>query len=161
MKLLYFAESLKVFWNVVVQIWPLIGANFFTYYFTLLVFPGLISDVLDCSLDTWTPVLLIAIFSFGDFATRWLALLPIRWSPRQLLVASLCRIPLVPLIIMCVSPSPLHPLLGENAVVWAALFTLLLGLSNGYLGSLPLIVVSAHVKDDRDKELAGMWYGLL
>ena len=137
------------------QIWPLIGAIFCNFYFTVFIYPGLVSEVLDCSLDTWTPIILIAVFGFSDFTTKWLALVPISWSPKQLLVASWCRILLVPLILMCVFPSPLHPLLGVDVVVWASLFTLLLGLSNGYLGSLPLITVSAHVKDERDKELAG------
>lgn len=39
--------------------------------------------------------------------------------------------------------------------MWAIIFTPLLAFTNGYFGSLPIIVTSAYVKDDRDKELAG------
>ena len=65
------------------------------------------------------------------------------------------RVIFIPLVLLCVSPSPTHPVLGSNVVVWAVLFTLFLGFSNGYFGSLPLIHLSAHVKQDENKELAG------
>ncbi len=146
---------LEAFRRVFRQIWPLIVAIFSTYFVTLLLFPGLLSEVQSCHLGSWAPILIIAIFSTTDFIAKWFALLPLRWSPRQLLAASASRIVLIPLVLLCVSPSPSHPVLGGYAIVWAGLFTLVLGLSNGYFGSLPLIVVSAHVKDKKDRELAG------
>lgn len=146
--------------SVIVQIWLLIGAIFINYFVTLLLFPGLLLKVQNCMLGSWTPVFLVAIFNYVDFVAKWLALLPVMWSPKQLLVGSSCRILLIPLVILCVSPSPSHPILGSNVVLWAGLFTFLLALSNGYFGSLPLIIVSAHVKVKNNRELAGGYYNL-
>ena len=152
---------LKVFWSVVIQIWPLICAIFIDYFVTLLLFPGLLSLVQNCTLGSWTPVLLIAIFNAFDFFFKWFTLLPIRWSPKQLLVASISRIVFVPLIVMCVSPSPSDPVFGASVVIWASFFSLALGSTNGYFGSLPLIVLSGHVKEKRDRELAGGFKSLV
>ena len=149
-------DHFKPFTRVVSQIWPLIGAIFTAYFVTLLLFPGLLSEVQDCHLGSWAPIFIIAIFSITDFIAKWLALLPIEWSPRQLLIASLCRLILIPLVLLCVAPSPTHPVLRSSSLAWAAIFTFFLGASNGYLGSLPLIVVSGHVKEKKDRELAGM-----
>ncbi len=154
-----FAAFFGSFRRVVAQIWPLMGAIFITYFVTLLLFPGLLAEVQDCSLGSWTPVLLIAIFNLIDFIAKWLALLYGKWSPKQLLVASIGRIILVPLILLCVVPSPAHPIMGRYVLVWAGLFSLMLGLSNGYLGSLPLINASSQVKRPEDKELAGIGEG--
>lgn len=140
---------------VVVQIWALMAAIFIAYFVTLLLFPGIIAMIQDCSLGTWTPVLLVAVFNFTDLVAKWFTLLRVRWKPKQLLLASICRMVLIPLILICVSPSPSNPLLGSTVLVWAIIFTLLLAFTNGYFGSLPIIVTSAYVKDDRDKELAG------
>lgn len=141
--------------SVVKQIWPLISAIFVAFFVTLLLFPGLLSEVQNCTLGSWTPILIIAVFNFIDFFAKWLALIPIRWPPKVLLAISALRLVLVPLIIMCVAPSPSSPVFGENVVVWAALFTFVLALTNGYFGSLPMINVSAHVKNNKDRELAG------
>lgn len=141
---------------MVSQIWPLIGAVFAGYFVTLLLFPGLVAEVQNCTLGSWTPILLIAIFNYTDFIAKYLALIPIRWSPKMLLVGSAVRIVLIPLIVMCVTPSPSSPVFGDTVIYLAGAFVLVLGLSNGYFGSLPLITAPKHVKDDRNKELAGV-----
>lgn len=148
-------ERLRAVKRVVVQIWPLIGSIFTTYFVTLLVFPGLLSEVQNCFLGSWTPVIIIAIFNCIDLVVKWLALINLQWRPKQLLVAAAGRVILIPLILLCVAPSPTHPILGANVVVWAGLFTLVLGGTNGYLGSLSMISISAHIKDNKDRELAG------
>lgn len=128
---------------------------FVCYYITLLLFPGILAEVQNCTLGLWTPVLLIATFNLTDFIAKWLTLIHIRWPPILLLCCSAARVVLVPLVVLCVSPSPAHPVLSRNTVVWAMLFSVLLGLSNGYFGSLPLINLSPEVKQEEDKELAG------
>ena len=59
-------------------------AIFANYFVTLLVFPGLVSEVQYCRIGDWTPIILIAVFHVSDFVAKWLALLPCasRW-PRQ------------------------------------------------------------------------------
>ena len=87
---------------------------------------------------------------------QWLALLPPHWSPTKLMVASLLRVVLVPLLLLCVAPSPSSPVISSGVAVWAIIFTLILGISNGYFGSLPMINVSAEVDNPQHKELASV-----
>ena len=90
---------------------------------------------------------------------QWLALLPVRWSPTGLLVGSLLRLPLIPLLLLLISPSPSSPVLSNGTLVWAVLITFVLGLSNGYFGSLSMINMSGEVEEHSQKELAGMYIG--
>ena len=47
-------------------------------------------------------------------------------------------------------------MIGSVAVVVVAvLFNSLLGITNGFFGSLPMVNVSKEVTSDKDKELAG------
>ena len=71
------------------------------------------------------------------------------------MILSFLRVVLIPLVLLCVSPSPSHPVFGNSVLVWAAMFSFFLGLSNGYAGSLPMINVADEVSSERDKELAG------
>jgi len=131
------------------------AAIFICYYITLLLFPGILVLVQNCTLGSWSPVLIVAAFSLTDFIAKWATLVHVSWHPKSLLACSVSRVVLVPLVILCVSPSPSHPFLSHNTVVWALLFTVLLGLTNGYFGSLPLINLSPEVKREGDRELAG------
>ena len=65
---------------------------------------------------------------------------------------SVCRIPLVPLLVLCVSPSPLHPLLP--APVIPVVVVLVVGLTTGYLGTLAMIMAPASALQEQ-KELTG------
>ena len=87
--------------------------------------------------------------------SQWLALLPVHWSPTRLMVGALLRTSLVLPILLTVSPSPTHPIIHPGTLGWAVFFVFLLGLSNGYLGSLPMIVFSREVKRPEHREMAG------
>lgn len=125
------------------------------YFVTLLLFPGLISEVQYCEIGDWMPIILITTFNFTDFVAKWLALLPVKWSPTKLMVASLLRFILIPLLLLCVTPSPTYPVVGRGVVGWSIVVTFVLGITNGYFGSLPLINVSQSVKNEAHRELAG------
>ena len=62
--------AVKVRLVVTRQIWRLIVAIFITYLVTLMLFPGLISEVQYGPLSDWTPVLLVAVFNLTDFITK-------------------------------------------------------------------------------------------
>ena len=86
------------------QIWMLMIAIFINYFITLLVFPGLVSEVQFCAVGDWMPVILIAVFNVTDFVAKWLTLLPCsnRWTSFRLMLASISRFVLVPLILLCI-----------------------------------------------------------
>ena len=101
------------------------------------------------------PIILIAIFNFTDFVAKWLALMPLKWSPRALMLSSLLRVFIVPLLVLCVTPSPTYPVLGDAVVGMSIVLVFVLGITNGYFGALPLINVSQSVKNEAHRELAG------
>lgn len=51
-------------------IWRLMVAIFVNYVVTLLVFPGLVSEVQYCRIGDWMPVILITVFNFTDFIAK-------------------------------------------------------------------------------------------
>ncbi|GFO42956.1 equilibrative nucleoside transporter 4-like, partial [Plakobranchus ocellatus] len=72
-------------------------------------------------------------------------------SRRRMLLSALFRFSLIPLALMCCMPR-LHPTLkGE---VWPILLTMVLGFTNGYYGSLPLVLAPSCVPP-RFRELCG------
>ena len=53
--------------RVAVYIWPYMLSIGLAYFVTLCLFPGIESEVLSCKLQSWMPVILIAIFNVFDF----------------------------------------------------------------------------------------------
>lgn len=80
-----------------------------------------------------------------------LAALPVDWRGTHLLACSCLRAVFIPLFILCVYPSG-TPALRHPA--WPCIFSLLVGISNGYFGSVPMIVAAGNVGPTQ-RELAG------
>lgn len=80
-----------------------------------------------------------------------LAALPVDWRGTHLLACSCLRVVFIPLFILCVYPSG-TPALRHPA--WPCIFSLLMGISNGYFGSVPMILAAGKVSP-KQRELAG------
>lgn len=82
------------------------------------------------------------------------ASVPYEWSRSQLLVFASLRALLVPLLVLCATPrgDPIIP--GEG---YPLLFSLLLGLTNGLVGSVPMIQAPSRVSEEH-RELTGYYY---
>ena len=82
---------------------------------------------------------------------QMLASYPYRWSSAELVLISLSRILLVPLMVLCAAPryAPLIP--GEFS---AFVLSALLGVTNGVFGSVPMILAPSKV-NEAQKEMAG------
>ncbi|XP_045141812.1 equilibrative nucleoside transporter 4 isoform X2 [Echinops telfairi] len=122
-----------------------------TYFITLCLFPGLESEIRHCVLGEWLPILIMAVFNLSDFVGKILAALPVDWRGTHLLLCSCLRVTFIPLFILCVYPSG-APALRHPA--WPCIFSLLLGISNGYFGSVPMILAAGKV-GPKQRELAG------
>ncbi|XP_040492475.1 equilibrative nucleoside transporter 4 [Ursus maritimus] len=122
-----------------------------TYFITLCLFPGLESEVRHCVLGEWLPILIMAVFNLSDFVGKILAALPMDWRGTHLLACSCLRMVFIPLFILCVYPSG-APALRHPA--WPCVFSLLMGISNGYFGSVPMILAAGKVSP-KQRELAG------
>lgn len=73
------------------------------------------------------------------------------WRGTHLLACSCLRVVFIPLFILCVYPSG-TPALRHPA--WPCVFSLLMGISNGYFGSVPMILAAGKVSP-KQRELAG------
>ncbi|KAM4632355.1 equilibrative nucleoside transporter 4 [Discoglossus pictus] len=132
-------------------IWAYMLSIAVTYFITLCLFPGLESEIRNCTLGEWLPILLMAIFNLSDFVGKILAALPYDWRGSHLLLFSSIRVIFIPLFIMCVYPSG-KPTFSHPA--WPCVFSLLMGISNGYFGSVPMILAAGQVSPEQ-RELAG------
>ena len=149
-----FREMVLVRWRVTKQIWMHAAAILIAFFFTLFLFPGIISEIQYCNIKDWMPVILITIFNLCDFIAKWLALVPIKWmTPKVVLLSSIGRVIFIPLFLLCTSPSPTYPVLTGPA--WPIIITFAFGLTNGYLGCLPMVAHSKYVTEHKHKELAG------
>ncbi|XP_012935639.1 equilibrative nucleoside transporter 4 [Aplysia californica] len=146
-----FKARLSARWEVTKQIYPFMASFALTFYVTVSLYPGIITEILSCRLQSWMPVILMACFNATDAAGKMLTSTKTQYSKLRLLLSSLARVCLVPLAIMCCRPR-LKPTLSGEA--WPILITILLGISNGYFGSLPLILAPSQVAP-RLRELCG------
>ncbi|XP_043945418.1 equilibrative nucleoside transporter 4 isoform X2 [Protopterus annectens] len=132
-------------------IWAYMLSIAVTYLITLCLFPGLESEIRNCTLGEWLPILIMAIFNLSDFVGKILAALPYDWNGPRLLMCSCLRVIFIPLFIMCVYPNG-KPSFSHPA--WPCIFSLLMGISNGYFGSVPMILAAGKVSPEQ-RELAG------
>ncbi|XP_016117273.1 equilibrative nucleoside transporter 4-like [Sinocyclocheilus grahami] len=133
------------------EIWPYMLSILVTYFITLCLFPGLESELHNDTLGEWLPILTMALFNMADFVGKILAACPYEWGGVQLLVCSCLRVLFLPLFVMCVLPVQ-RPLLAHPA--WPCGLSLMLGISNGYLGSVPMIQAAGKVPLQQ-REVAG------
>ncbi|XP_029914970.1 equilibrative nucleoside transporter 4 isoform X2 [Myripristis murdjan] len=132
-------------------IWAYMVSIAVTYSITLCLFPGLESEIRNPMLGEWLPILIMATFNMSDFVGKILAALPYDWSGGRLLFFSCLRVIFIPLFVMCVYPAD-APTLAHPA--WPCLFSLLMGVTNGYFGSVPMIQAAGKVPPEQ-RELAG------
>ncbi|GAB6021425.1 Epsin-3, clathrin recruitment and traffic between the Golgi and endosome [Chamberlinius hualienensis] len=132
-------------------VWPFMLAIGVNYFVTLCLFPGIESEVVSCKWHSWMPVLLIAVFNFSDFIGKVIAAVPKEYTGSQLVFSSMSRVILVPMLVMCAAPRA-SPLIQSEG--WPIAFSLLLGISNGVFGSVPMIMAPTKVPDEH-RELTG------
>ncbi|XP_076599903.1 equilibrative nucleoside transporter 3 [Chaetodon auriga] len=130
--------------------WVLGLSVFYVFCISITVFPAVSSGILSVQKDSgspWTttyfvPLTTFLLYNMADFcgrqATAWLQV-PGPTS-RVLPVLVLCRTVMVPLLMLCnYQPrNHIHTVLFTHDV-YPVVFNCLLGLSNGYLGTLPMI----------------------
>ncbi|XP_029647515.1 equilibrative nucleoside transporter 4-like isoform X1 [Octopus sinensis] len=144
-------RALLLRWEATKCVWPYMISLGMAYFVTLLLFPGVESQIISCRLRSWTPVILMAIFNLFDFIGKVIAAIPYDWPRGRLILFTCFRILLVPMMMMCVLPVHKPTLNGEG---YAVLASLLLGVTNGYFGSVPMILAPMKVSSEK-KEITG------
>ncbi|XP_059170017.1 equilibrative nucleoside transporter 4-like [Physella acuta] len=143
--------GLSARWEVVKQIYPYMTSFAVTFYVSVSLYPGIISEVFSCRLGTWMPVVLMACFNVTDAFGKMLTAVKHNYTKLRLLIYSLARIALIPLVVLCIIPRARPTLSGE---AWSIFITILLGVTNGFFGSLPMVLAPAQVAP-RLRELCG------
>jgi len=115
--------------------WKCLLSVFLTFYVTLLLFPGVTSEMrTDSVSSSWWPLLLMTIFNVCDLAGRGLASTPVLQIPvSAVLGSSVLRLALAPLFVICVRPSVIKEAWMQGLLVGV------LGISNGWLGTLGMM----------------------
>jgi len=111
------------------------------YIVTLSIFPGYLSEnVKSVYFGDWYPVFLITTFNVGDFSGKCLTSIYVVKRSRWVVWGCIARVLFYPLFMGCVfGPKWLR------SEVPVTLLTLLLGVSNGYLTSVIMIVAPKSV----------------
>ncbi|MBA0633124.1 hypothetical protein Godav_001772 [Gossypium davidsonii] len=129
------------FWTVARKIcWPALGI-LMIYVVTLSIFPGFIAENLESKfLQDWYPVLLITVYNVADFMGKSLTAIYVLQSIKKATWACISRLLFYPLFTACLhGPKWLK---GEIPVV---VLTFMLGLTNGYLTSVLMILAPKTV----------------
>ncbi|RWS25941.1 equilibrative nucleoside transporter 4-like protein [Leptotrombidium deliense] len=151
----YWCERIRngflVRWEVSKTIWPFMLSISSAYFVTLSLFPGIESEIINCNLRSWMPVVLMATFNFTDCIGKIVASFYYNLSAYQMMCFSCIRVFLIPLLLLCAAPR-ITPVFESE--LWSITFTTILGVTNGVVGSLPMILAPCYVTDDM-KEITG------
>ncbi|XP_041373222.1 equilibrative nucleoside transporter 4-like [Gigantopelta aegis] len=150
-KISAFKRGLLMRYEVSKTVWPFMLAIGLAYFVTLCLFPGIESEVISCKIGSWMPIVLMAVFNLFDFIGKIIASLHYDWPRGRLVVLTLSRIIFVPLLMICATPRIRPILMGDG---WPIVLSLLLGITNGYFGSVPMILAPTKVSEEQ-KELCG------
>ncbi|KAF4363740.1 equilibrative nucleotide transporter 8 [Cannabis sativa] len=120
--------------------WPAFGI-FIIYIVTLSIFPGFIAENLESKiLQDWYPILLITVYNIADLVGKSLTAIYILQSINKATWASIARLLFYPLF-----TAFLHGPTWLKTEVPMVVLTFMLGLTNGYLTSVMMILVPKSV----------------
>lgn len=119
---------------VLKKIWVMMLTCFFTFGLTYLLYPGILI-AMDKS-NSWFTIIVMAVYNVADFSGRTLTFITVIHPPRRFIViGSILRVILVPLLFLCATRH-----ISSQAAAYV--FTFLLGVSNGFIGTLSMIYTS-------------------
>ena len=129
------------FWAAAGKIrWPAFGI-FIIYMVTLSIFPGFIAEDLESKLlKDWYPILLISVYNVTDLIGKSLTAFYVVECVKTATWASAARLLFYPLFIVC-----LHGPRWLKTDVPVVILTFMLGLTNGYLTSVLMIMAPKSV----------------
>nr|XP_046915901.1 equilibrative nucleoside transporter 4-like [Dermatophagoides farinae] len=141
--------------DIILEIWPFISTIIIVYLVTLTIFPGIESEIHSCRFGDWFPIILMAIFNLTDFFGKLMSTLFFRINHRYLLLIAFGRFILIPLFVWSILPHQQNeeqPFFAN--AFWPISFTILLGITNGVFGSLPMILAPFKV-NEQWREITG------
>lgn len=136
--------------DIVVRLRKGIMAVILVFLVTLALFPGLVSEMKSSNVsDDWWSLILFTVFNVTDTIGKFLPSVRQYLNLDSLLLGSVIRVSFIPLFVICVSP---------DIISWdwlQAIIVAIFGVSNGYLGTVAMMLGPAQVEDSF-KEKAGL-----
>eukprot|EP00796_Vickermania_ingenoplastis_P004847 gene4847-3473_t len=140
---------------VLKKVWVMMVTCFCTFGLTYLLYPGMLLAV--DSDDKWFTTTVMAVYNTSDFLGRFFTLWECLHPSRRTLVwMAISRISMVPLLVLCATHHiPYHAL--------AFIFTSILGIGNGYIGTLTIVFspFSEGLSSDGECALASQATGVM
>ncbi|KAL8189275.1 hypothetical protein R6Q57_028841 [Mikania cordata] len=139
------------FWQVAKKVRWLVTAVFITYVVSLSIFPGYLSEnVKSDYFKDWYPIILITAFNVGDFMGKCLTAIYVPKGSKETVWCCMGRVVFYPFFVGCIhGPKWMH---SEAPVI---VLTLMLGVSNGYLTSVLMILAPKSVPIE-EAEMVGI-----
>lgn len=139
------------FWTLARKVcWPALGI-LMIYVVTLSIFPGFIAENLESELlQDWYPVLLITVYNVADFMGKSLTAIYVPRSIKKATLASISRLLFYPLFTAC-----LHGPRWLKVEIPVVFLTFMLGLTNGYLTSV-LMILGPKTVSESEAELSAI-----
>ncbi|KAL0481470.1 equilibrative nucleoside transporter [Acrasis kona] len=135
------------------KIWLMAFCVFFVFAVTFPIFPGfcfIVPSSFQGNLKwlDWYPIVIVAIFSFGDFIGRTLPKWVVVFSPDTLVIPVLLRSLFIALYLLCLVPR----VFAHDAIPLTLMF--FIAFTNGYFSSLPMMFAPGKVLD-HERQTAG------
>ncbi|XP_076889442.1 equilibrative nucleotide transporter 8-like [Bidens hawaiensis] len=139
------------FWEVVKKIQWLVTAVFVIYVVSLSIFPGYLSENVKSNyFKDWYPILLITTYNVGDFVGKCLTAIYVPRDCKMAVWGSIGRVMFYPMFVGCIhGPKWMH---SEGPVMN---LTMMLGVSNGYLTSV-LMILAPKMVPVEESEVVGI-----
>lgn len=137
--------------EVVKKIRWLVIAVFIVYVVSLSIFPGYLSENVESEkFKDWYPIFLITMFNIGDFLCKCLTAICLPRGSKVTIWCCYARVLFYPLFVACIhGPKWMH------TEVLVIVLTLMLGVSNGYLTSVLMILAPKSVPIE-ESEVVGI-----
>ena len=127
---------------------------FVNFVITLFLFPTFITAAYKChtTLCDWVPIIALTVFVSSDFVIRWFTLVRVRLKNYVIFLISLSRFIFIPLICIFIFPLEDPIMHVDYGLPIFLVIVSLFGLTNGYFGSVPLVIIPTQLKGG-DKQL--------
>ena len=131
---------------------------FLLFFSTLALWPPLVTEIPSYNFPRlestgWWSLILLTVFSVCDCTGRLLVRFRAGLTRHNVWIPVLLRLVLVPLILASVKG-----VIFTNDV-WSVVFVGVLGITNGYVGTLSIILVNESCDDSEEEEVAGTFTG--
>ena len=148
-------------YTVYCKVLPPLISVFLTFSLTLLLWPSIVTEIKSFNFPyleetKWWPLILLCIFAITDCLGRFVVEYRSYVTKDTIWIFALLRFCLVPPIIFCAKGWYFF-----TNDLWSIVLVSILGMSNGYLGSIAIILVNNYTDTKEETGAAGVFTGFI